>query len=74
MAKHDLVNQIQAFEHQLLQESEIKGTNRELLTWAFSDPSLWENLSDDDKKSIYKGLVERLEVKEGQVVAIKLKV
>ena len=74
MAKHDLVNQIQAFEHQLLQASEIKGTNQELLTWAFSDPSLWENLSDDDKKAIYKGLVERLEIKEGQVVSIKLKV
>ena len=45
-----------------------------LLLQVFGDRSYWHTLLDDDKREIYRILVERVVVKDGQVESVALKV
>lgn len=41
---------------------------------AFRDPEYWRNLSDPDKAIVFRELVERVTMKDGKVLGVKLKV
>ncbi|HLO84600.1 MAG TPA: fdxN element excision recombinase XisF [Nostocaceae cyanobacterium] len=66
-------NQILAFQYQQTPE-QINSASIELLTWAFSDPECWKNCSDEDKKRIYRELVQSVVILNGEVVEVKLKI
>ncbi|MEA5620649.1 fdxN element excision recombinase XisF [Cronbergia sp. UHCC 0137] len=70
----NLESQITQLRYSLSQNQEINTISQELLLWAFSDPDLWKNASDDDKKRVYRELVEAVIIRDGQVVEIRLKV
>jgi DNA invertase Pin-like site-specific DNA recombinase len=66
--------QISQLRYSLSQSEEINSVSRDLLLWAFSDPKCWEQTNTEDKKRIYRELVEAVFVKAGQVVSVKLKI
>lgn len=70
----DLRRQIEAFRHQQSAVSGQHSANRELLLRCFGDRLFWGTLPDEEKREIYRQLVDRVTVKDGQVVGIGLKV
>lgn len=73
-AKQQLRLQIQTFQLQQTQEDSTKAENRELLMATFGDRTYWNTLPDEEKREIYRALVERVVVREGQVERVELKV
>jgi len=69
-----LKRQIKEFRHQQIQHSQVDQANRELLLRCFSDRLYWKTLLDDEKRDLYRALVDRVVVKDGQVESVLLKV
>ncbi|MBD2386049.1 fdxN element excision recombinase XisF [Cylindrospermum sp. FACHB-282] len=67
-------NQITQLRYSLSQNRQANTVSHEVLLWAFSDPELWKNASDEDKKRVYRELVEAVVIRDGQVVEVKLNV
>lgn len=67
-------SQIAQLRYSLSQGQEIDSVSRDLLLWAFSDPECWKSAVTEDKKRVYRELVEKIIVKNGQVVEVKLKI
>jgi site-specific DNA recombinase len=70
----DLKRQIEQFHHQTDQRAAVDEGNRELLLRCFRDRLYWKTLLDDEKQSLYRALVDRVVVKDGQVQDVILKV
>lgn len=74
-AKKEINNQIQGLKIKERSQKASNSTSRDLLLWAFSDPDSWlTTATTQEKIQIFKSLVEKIVVKNGQVVAIELKV
>ncbi|MBN3961818.1 fdxN element excision recombinase XisF [Nostoc sp. NMS8] len=67
-------SQITQLRYSLSKSQEINTASHELLLWAFSDTELWMNASNDDKKRVYRELIEAVVVQDGQVVEVRLKI
>lgn len=73
-AKNDLRSQIRAFQDRATCDSTINLELQHLLLDSFSDPEYWAGLTDDSKRQIYRDLVRRVVVRNGQVVSVELRV
>jgi site-specific DNA recombinase len=74
-ARNDLQRQISSFQVDMKLESEAKSANQELLLAVFQDSSFWDTyLTPQQKQDIYRKLVDRVVVLNGQVVKVLLKV
>ncbi|MDX2241382.1 MAG: fdxN element excision recombinase XisF [Leptolyngbyaceae cyanobacterium bins.302] len=71
----ELQNQIEALKTQQSSTTHQHTANRELLVQCFSDRATWEHLmSAEEKRDVYKALVEKVVIKDGQVQSVSLKV
>lgn len=70
----DLRRQIREFRHQQSAVSYQVLANRELLLRVFGDCLFWKTLLPEEKREIYRQLVDRVTVRDGQVVGVSLKV
>ncbi|MGB3208292.1 MAG: fdxN element excision recombinase XisF [Crinalium sp.] len=70
----EIESQITQLRYSLSQNQNQDSVSRDLLLWAFSNPDCWHDASYEDKKRVYRELVEKVIVKNGQVVEVKLKV
>lgn len=71
----ELQNQITILTQQGSQTTKAQGANRELLLQCFGDRSTWEHLmSPEEKRDVYRALVERVTVRDGAVQSVSLKV
>ncbi|WP_416667827.1 fdxN element excision recombinase XisF [Egbenema bharatensis] len=73
-AKRELRQQIDAYQYQLKQDDTAKSANRDLLLQVFGDRSYWKTLLDSEKREIYRALVDRVIMRDGQVEQVQLKV
>ncbi|MFP4336983.1 MAG: fdxN element excision recombinase XisF [Halothece sp.] len=67
-------SQITQLCYSLSQSQETNSVSQNLLLRAFSNPSCWRNASNEDKKRVYRELVEKVVVNQGQIIEVKLKV
>lgn len=72
-AKEKLQRRIEDMWYGVKVEESERGDRLELLQ-AFSEPIVWRAYSDEKKRSIYRALVDRVVVKDGEVVDVVLKV
>ena len=72
--KIELRQQIQAFQQNLQHQDARLSENRDLLLQVFSDRTYWTTLLDEEKRQIYRALVEKVIVRDGGVEQIVLKV
>jgi predicted RNA-binding Zn ribbon-like protein len=70
----DLQRQIEQFRYQQSALSATHLANRELLLRCFAARLSWKTLLDEEKQDIYRQLVDRVTMKDGQVVGVALKV
>lgn len=71
----DLKRQIEVrLEQQRSQQMQVQALQQELLVGAFQDPRYWETLLPEEKRNLYRSLVDRVLICEGQVTAVELKV
>lgn len=70
----DLRRQIESFQHRTQREDSAQAGNRELLLQVFGNPVYWKTLGDEEKREIYRSLVDRVIVRNGQVEQVILKV
>ena len=70
----DLKRQIKEFRHQQIQHSQVDQANRELLLRCFSDLLYWKTLLDEEKRDLYRALVDRVVMRDGQVESVSLKI
>jgi DNA invertase Pin-like site-specific DNA recombinase len=71
----ELKGQIESLIQQELQTSTRAQTNRELLVQCFGDRMTWEHLmSLEEKRDVYRALVNRVTIRDGQVQSVSLKV
>jgi hypothetical protein len=70
----DLKRQIKQFQHQNDQRAQVDEGNRELLLRCFSDRLYWKTLPDEEKRDLYRALVDRVIIRESQVEQVILKV
>lgn len=71
----ELQNQITMLKQQGTQATKDQGANRELLLKCFGDRQTWEHLmSPEEKRQIYRALVERVMIRNGAVQSVSLKV
>lgn len=73
-AKNDVRQQIKAELAKSQQQEVIDVATQELLLKTFTDPEYWQQLSDADKRQIYRDLVGRVIVRDGQVEKVELRV
>lgn len=66
--------QISNKEHELCSSGKSDSEGRSVLVETFQNPSFFTTLPDSDKKSIYRALIDRIVLKDGQVVSVELKV
>lgn len=69
-----LESQITELRFSLSQNQNQDNVSRNLLLWAFKDPACWRLASNEDKKRVYRELVDKVLVKGGVVIEVKLKV
>lgn len=69
-----LESQITQLRYSLSQLPKINSNSLDLLLWAFSDPKCWKDASDEDKKRVYRELLHKAIIKNGEVVEVKLKI
>ena len=55
-------------------ENAIDANRTKILVEQFSDPDFWEAIPDSSKKIIFRQLVQRIEIRDGSVVLVSLKV
>lgn len=71
----DLQNQITALMQQGVQVTKDQEQNRELLMNCFSDRNTWAYLmTPEEKRDVYRALVARVVIRDGQVERVELKV
>jgi len=70
----DLQQQIDQFNRQKQTVSQQHSENRELLLKVFGDRSYWKTLLEEEKLEIYRALVDRVVIRDGQVERVDLKV
>jgi site-specific DNA recombinase len=70
----DLRQQIQEFQYQKSTVNYQQSANRELLLRIFGDRLFWKTLLPEEKRDIYRKLVDRVMMRDGQVVSVLLKV
>jgi len=70
----ELKRQIQDFEAQLDELEEYQTVDRSLLISVFSDPIYFKSLSQENQRRVFHGLVEKVLVRQGAIVEIRLKV
>ncbi|HEY9657548.1 MAG TPA: fdxN element excision recombinase XisF [Allocoleopsis sp.] len=70
----DLHHQIENFHHETRNQSEEVSANRELLLRVFRDSLFWQTLLPEEKRDIYRKLVDRVTMKNREVVSVTLKV
>ncbi|MGF1566877.1 MAG: fdxN element excision recombinase XisF [Nodosilinea sp.] len=70
----DLRQQIEAFQQKRQVATVATSEQRELLLQVFGDSLYWKTLMDEEKKEIYRALVERVAIKDGQVERVELRV
>lgn len=73
-AKNDVRQQIKAELAKSQQQEVIDASMHELLLKTFTDPEYWQQLGDADKRQIYRDLVGRVIVRDGQVEKVELRV
>jgi site-specific DNA recombinase len=66
--------QISNLEHDHGSSGKVDTELRSVLVETFQNPSFFATLPDEDKKAIYRALIDRIVVKDGEVVGIELKV
>jgi len=71
----DLQNQITVLIQQGVRITEDQEQNRDLLMACFSDRNTWEHLmTPEEKRDVYRALVSRVVIRDGQVERVELKV
>lgn len=70
----DLRQQIDSFNQKQQLTTVVTSEQRELLLKIFGDPLYWKTLMDEEKREIYRALVERVVIKGGQVERVELRV
>ena len=70
----DLRLQIESWERRLRAAAGKSMEQRDLLLQVFGDSLYWKTLMDEEKQEIYRALVERVIVKDGQVDRVELRV
>lgn len=73
-AKTDLRRQIETIQALLQQQSHVQTGNHDLLLAHFSDPLFWQTLFPEEKQQVYRQLIQRVVVKDGQVEQVIPKV
>ena len=74
LAKEQLKAQISNLEYGLTVGVNIDSELRSVLVETFSNPSFFETLPEQDKKAIYRALINRIVCKGGEVVSVELKI
>lgn len=72
--KADLRQQIQAYQCRLQEADVARAGNLGLLLEVFGDRSYWKTLQDEDKRDIYRVLVDRVRMRNGRVEGVELRV
>jgi site-specific DNA recombinase len=72
--KADLRRQIETFRVEQVELRDRGAENRVLLLQVFGDRSYWMTLLNEEKRDIYRALVDRVLIREGVVEEIILKV
>ncbi|MGB3311537.1 MAG: fdxN element excision recombinase XisF [Nodosilinea sp.] len=70
----DLRQQIEAFKQKQQVATVVTSEQRDLLLQVFGDPLYWKTLMDEEKREIYRALVERVIVKNGGVERVEVRV
>jgi DNA invertase Pin-like site-specific DNA recombinase len=70
----DLRQQIEAYKQKNQVDTVVTSEQRDLLLQVFGDPLYWKTLMDEEKREIYRALVERVVIKGGQVERVELRV
>lgn len=73
-AKQSLEAQIKSLEYLQRQKSQVDLELRELLVDRCSDPGYWLRLEPQEQRSLFRWLIDRVTVADGQVSEVKLKV
>lgn len=73
-AKQEIRNQIQGLKIRHNSHNSQSAINKDLLLWTFSDPSCWHKMSSEEKARIFRNLVEKVIVRNGEVEEIILKI
>lgn len=74
LAIAELQRQIQEFEAKLEKLEEYHVVDRSLLISVFSDPLYFKSLNHEGQRRVFHGLVEKVLIRDGQIVEIRLKV
>jgi site-specific DNA recombinase len=70
----DLKQQIDAYRHKRQASTALEETQRDLLLQSFRDRDYWASLTPEEKRDLYRVLVDRVIVKDGQVDRVDLRV
>jgi site-specific DNA recombinase len=70
----DLRQQIDAFHHHHHTSTALESEQRDLLLQSFRDPLYWKSIAPEQRRDIYRALVERVVIKDGQVERVELRV
>lgn len=70
----ELQNQIEVMKVSTWVRTDSQNQNRSLLEQTFQDPFYWHSLPDTEKSQIYRALISRVVVNEGEVVRVELRV
>lgn len=73
-AKEQIKAQISNLEYGLTVGKQVDSELRSVLVETFQNPSFFATLPDGDKKTIYRALIDRVVVKDGEVVGVELKI
>ena len=74
-AKHELVKQIEDLSNNSEQEDFVKATALEILSYPYAKHlGFWYTLSPKEREIVYHKVIERIEIQEGKVVSVKLKI
>lgn len=74
MAISQIKLQISNLEHKQISGVNVDSELRSVLVETFSNPSFFETLPEQDKKTIYLALIDRIVALGGDVVSVDLKI
>ncbi len=67
-------SQINNMEYGLSSSGKVDSELRSVLVETFANPVYFATLADGDKKTVYRALIDRIIVKDGDVVSVELKI
>jgi hypothetical protein len=70
----EIRGQINKMQYGLTVGVKIDTELKSVLVETFENPSFFETLPEQDKKTIYRALIDRIVVKDGAVVSVELKI